>query len=67
MRGSASGRAAGRCPEATWHSPAGARDIVIWCSNDYLGMGQHPAAIAAMTRTAERLVLYSTPKLWNEE
>lgn len=45
-------RQAGRFPRATWNSPHGPRDIVIWCSNDYLGMGQHPAVVDAMCETA---------------
>src|SRR5215204_1874097 len=48
-------RVAGRFPAAIWHSPAGPRDITVWCSNDYLGMGQHPAVVRALTETAERL------------
>lgn len=41
-------RLAGDFPSALQYTAQGARRVTVWCSNDYLGMGQHPAVVAAM-------------------
>jgi len=48
-------RVAGQFPTALWHSPEGPRRITVWCSNDYLGMGQNRDVTRAMVETAWRL------------
>jgi len=49
-------RIAGQFPRALYRDSAdNAREITIWCSNDYLGMGQHPKVVAAMQETAAKL------------
>ena len=47
-------RTCGKFPKAANHTTAGVRDVTVWCSNDYLGMGQHPKVIAAMTAAVKR-------------
>jgi 5-aminolevulinate synthase len=49
-------REAGRFPRAKRHDAATGevQDVTVWCSNDYLGMGQHPDVLAAMTEALQR-------------
>jgi 5-aminolevulinate synthase len=47
-------RHAGNFPHATHHHEGGTRPVTVWCSNDYLGMGQHPTVTGAMHEAIER-------------
>lgn len=48
-------RQAGRFPMATNFSNSEPNDVTIWCSNDYLGMGQHPTVIEAATKAVQEM------------
>jgi len=47
-------RKAGAFPNARNYRGGEEHDVTVWCSNDYLGMGQHPAVIEAMCEAARK-------------
>jgi 5-aminolevulinate synthase len=48
-------RERGAFPVAGFHGPHGLRPVTVWCSNDYLAMGQHPAVLAAMHTALDKV------------
>jgi 5-aminolevulinate synthase len=48
------GRQAGRFPRAMHHGGHGCAEVTVWCSNDYLGMAQHPKVLATMHEAIDR-------------
>ncbi|MCU0816675.1 MAG: 5-aminolevulinate synthase [Cypionkella sp.] len=46
-------RRCGSFPRAGNHKNGHLRDVTIWCSNDYLGMGQHPTVVSAMVEAVQ--------------
>jgi 5-aminolevulinate synthase len=47
-------RHCGAFPAATERGGGAAREVTVWCSNDYLGMGQHPVVLEAMHAALDR-------------
>jgi 5-aminolevulinate synthase len=47
-------RSAGAFPRSLHRRASGHAPVTVWCSNDYLGMGQHPAVLAAMHAALDR-------------
>jgi 5-aminolevulinate synthase len=47
-------RRRGKYPSADFHSADARKPITVWCSNDYLCMGQHPKVVAAMHEAIDR-------------
>ena len=48
-------RIQGRFPQAMFHDENGVREVTVWCSNDYLGMGQQTLVLEAMKAAVDKV------------
>ncbi|MCI5044991.1 MAG: 5-aminolevulinate synthase [Aquisalinus sp.] len=48
-------RCRGRYPQATYHGPEGEKEVTVWCSNDYLGMGQNEHVVNGMKSAIDKV------------
>jgi len=48
-------RIAGQFPKALWRHDGVEKEVTLWCSNDYLGMGQHPDVIEANINAVKQM------------
>ncbi len=48
-------RICGKFPQAMYHDDKGIREVTVWCSNDYLGMGQLPEVTDAMKAAVDKV------------
>lgn len=46
-------RKVGEAPKALWHHDGTVDEVVVWCSNDYLALSQHPEVVGAMVLAAQ--------------
>ena len=58
-------RLCGAFPKARLVTPEGERNVTVWCSNDYLAMGQHPLVIGA--NLTSQPSSFIQPAIWRAE